>query len=218
MGIPTLSFPIEDGIKVAYKRLAGMHGEFNPLNLRLANELVTDTFVENAKRSLDEVAGMPMYLSGLRGTVADIAVEAQHAVANKGVKAVFVDAFKDIATRSDGVEGDNATIAGLCAMARRLNIQVVVTHHVRKNPSSMKGVDPRRAWTIEPSDLRGSGRLWDDARMVIALQMWPNGSIVNEREQFDYNLHLMKVNHGYAGFYFPVIRSVGGTWDEIQNI
>ena len=131
--------------------------------------------------------------------------------AKHGIEAVFVDAFKDVARRANGVEGDNEVIAGCCEMAHRLKVRVILTHHVRKASSGLK--DNRWAtWNIDPADLRGSGRVWDDSRMVIALQMYPEGS--QEQETFNYQLHLMKANHGLGGRRSPVERSKWMTWHE----
>ena len=154
----------------------------------------------------------PLYLHGPAGVdYRTISAVVQKYVAKHQVKAVFIDAFKDLG--SDGsVERDNAIVSTLAGMARRWNLFVILCHHVRKSPS---GMDAKESWYIRKDDLRGTGRLWDDARMVMILQQKPNG--LADGDPFDFQLQVAKNNKGKSGFSVEVMRREYLAWVELKQ-
>jgi replicative DNA helicase len=214
-GSSTLIFPMEDGVDGAYKRLACMHSGQNAFKLRMGR---ADSWeIERAvKGGRDLFENHPLYLSNLRGTASDIALAVQRYRNKHGVDAVFIDAFKDMRPRVMGNEGDNDSISILADMAARYKLRVIVSHHIRKSPSQLKG-DPS-AWEITKDDLRGSARLWDDPRMIIFLQQRPKASYDVGDDPFTFQLHVAKSNHGKIGLRQSVVRLPTLEWDETTEV
>lgn len=206
-GIPCAVFPFEDGMQMAYERLAGMDADVSVFGIHIGHG--TQDHVDRLERGLDRVMTMPIHVCDRRGTISDIAMEAQRLKARNGIQAVFLDSFKDISRGAEGVEGDNEVMSGIVALAHRLNIPVIVGHHVRKAPSALKA-NTWESWHIGKDDLRGSGRLWDDSRSVIALQMYPD-----KVGGWEYYFHQMKSNHGIANCRQRIERTGSLLWKEI---
>ena len=76
-------------------------------------------------------------------------------------------------------------------------------------------MDATESWYIRKDDLRGTGRLWDDARMVIILQQKPNGRM--DGDPFDFAMQVAKNNKGKSGFDFGVVRRDCLAWAEVKE-
>jgi len=170
--------------------------------------------IERALEGLRQVRQLPIRVISSRMSIGDMAIAAQRENAKGQLSAIFIDAFKDIPLETGGVEGENYIMGKVVTMAHRLNVPIVMSHHVRKSPATLKGQNPYHAWNIEAQDLRGSSRLWDDARMVIILQQYPTTEQPVGADEFTYQLHVAKANHGISGVRVAVERDTTLRWFE----
>ena len=202
-GWPSLVFPFEDGNRIAIARLACMDAQESAFRLRLGKS--TDLELERAQRAARGLLDHSVYLHGRSCGMDEVFAVAQHHVVHKGVKAVFLDAFKDIKGMKDN-RGQDETIGEIKEMAGRLDVPVVLTHHIRKQSTAMKS-EPGLVNKIMRDDIKGSGGFWDNPRMVMALQAYPTvqkdsfGNI-----QYDLELEVLKSNNGVSGMKQKVIR------------
>ena len=214
LGIPTLMFPLEDNAEIALRRLGCMEAGVNPLRMDTGRASRED--IDRAKAGTEAVLKLPIILSDASGTMSDLAVAAQQAKARKGVRAVFVDGFKDVKRVGQGADSESACMNDIKDAAKRLRLPLILSHHVRKPPS---GEYSERAWRITQHDILGTGNMWNSARMVLALQAIPekfrsshntnlgkDGWISVDTQQFDYAIEVLKTNHGQAGLRVPVER------------
>lgn len=217
-GWPSVYFPFEDLDTGAYRRLACMRAGVSPFKLMMGRGEGDE--LERAKRGLADALASPLIVDSERGTVRDIGARVQRYVAKHGVKAVFVDAMKDIESSKDGIERDNEIIEGLDKIAKRHRIAVIATHHVRKSPATATDY---QAWHIDRADLKGSGRIWDTARQVIALQMYPKIKgkkypRITQGSAFQYFWQVLKNNNGLAHVRHELHRRYTLEWEEINDI
>lgn len=186
-GIPCGWFAFEDGDQIAWSRAAAIGGGFSLYDVErgIASEGVRGL----AGQSLDEAVKLPIEVIGTRGmTVEVVRSEIARGCAALGWQAVFVDGFKDIArsSRRDALAEEARISSILCDTAEQFGPAIVVVHHVRKQyPSRDVEADPDTDITME--DVRGSSRITDDARMVLALQVQ------------SYRLHCLANNYGPCG-------------------
>ncbi len=196
-GWPSLVFSFEDGIKGAMQRQVGMAVGVDPFRLRTGKASRDD--IDRAKIALRCIEDLHFVEQACR--VEQMFSIAQHHVVKRGVRAVFVDAFLDIAGEKD-TAGMDHTMDGLVHIARRLHVPLVVAHHVRKTQPS-QNVKDLRQWLITRNDLRGSGRLWDCAKgMVLILQAVPRPGAeptLDGEAKMDYCIEVSKSNFGPAG-------------------
>jgi len=201
-GIPALLFPLEDGEKLAWMRIACMHAGVEPLELRVPGRATREK-VDKCRESLEYVQSLPLYVSAYSHTVNDLYLEAQRHVIRHGVKMVGLDAFKDVKKIGHGAEGEADTINAISAVTKRLNVPTILSHHVRKPPAG----DWRKAsWHISQFDLLGSSNLWSTPRMVLALQKYPlhPPTETSADTEYEYRMDLLKSNHGRAGRVSPI--------------
>lgn len=210
-GFPSLVLPMEDGVDEAYRRLSYMSSDKDAFRVSVGRCRRED--LDSVKTAGRAWRDTPLYLHGGAGVdYRTLPAVVQKYVAKHGVRAVFVDAFKDLG--SDGsVEIDNLIMSSLAGMARRWNLYFIVNHHVRKTPPATAGGE---AWYIRKDDLRGSGRIWDDARMVMILQQRPS-KCEDGGDPFDFRLQVAKNNKGRSGFDMPVTRKPSLAWVEIPK-
>jgi len=185
-GVPCVDFAFEDGEEVTWKRILANH--LSIPDWAMDTGRVNEDDIKTLEERGHEVMDLPVYIEGRRGMSAS-AIEARvtKLVMTKGVRAVFVDGFKDV--RRDynkSVYEDERISTSLCNMAERLNIAVVVVHHIVKEGSKKEGLKQQEDFTSE--DIRGSGRIVDDARMVLVLQLDP------------YRLHCIRANNAPTGW------------------
>lgn len=206
IGVKLAWLPLEDGCRRTWARVAGIEGDFSTFELDIG-KADSDT-LELARESFDRVQTWPIFMEDKPMTVEQICLWATMQKTKHDIDVLFIDAFKDILRDDHDVLGDNRCSQQIVALAKRLDIPILVNNHVRK-----QGVDPRQTQTrITEQDIRGSGRIGDDARQIVILQNWVEGSI--DRYEFD----IIKNNYGPTGRY-PLIRiSNRAKWIEPLQI
>ena len=192
--IPVAACCFEDGVERTWQRLAGIHGDFSVFNLDVGNS--TEEDVLRADQALLSIQRAPIYLEDRPMSADQILAWAMRQKAKHGIKVLFIDAFKDIARRDFDVLGDNEISQAIAHGAKRLDLPIVVYHHMRKQ-------DTRDAsgGRLTKDDIRGSGRIMDDCRQAILLQ----AVIDKGTGKWDYEFELVKNNFGPTGS-FPMIR------------
>lgn len=182
IGVPCGYMPLEDGVRRALGRLAGIEGDFSTFMRDQGKSSEAD--IVHSQASFDRILAMPIHMSEGPFTVDQICAWAVMAKSRWAIKMLFVDAFKDILRDDHEVAGDNSISQTLCALAKRLDIHILVSHHVRKTDPSA------RSTKLTGQDIRGSGRLYDDARQVMIIQHEVIGG------EWEFTLDLCKNNYG----------------------
>lgn len=194
MGYRVAWLPLEDGCRRTWARVAGIEGNFSTFKLDIGQ--ADDQLLKLAGDSLDTVKSWPIFMEDQPMTIEQICAWATMQKAKNKIDVLFLDAFKDILREDHDVLGDNQCSQQIAAMAKRLNIPILVNHHVRKQNTT----DPRQQVVkLTEQDIRGSGRLSDDARQIIILQNYVENGIDK------YAFHIIKNNYGPVGEY-PMIR------------
>lgn len=178
--IPTSYLAMEDGAERAWARTASCYGSYSEWRMAMGGPgkvVTSDREMEHARKCLEYVTSLPIYIDGKRGmTISEIKSKASQLKGQYGIEALWIDGFKDIRReRSDEMVESARISAGLCDIAESLDIKVISTHHVTKESS--KGGDD-----LVLEDVRGSGVILDDARMVIFLQ--PSGKLDCRKNNF----------------------------------
>jgi len=180
-GIRVGWLPIEDGAERTWKRLAGIEGDFSVF-LRDKGES-TDHHLSVANSALERVMSWPIFMADSFMDIHKIRSWATTLKAKEDIQVLFIDGFKDIlrsGKMGNSVDEDNYLSTSICAIARALRIPVLVVHHIVKGTEGDKiGLD----------NIRGSGRIIDDARTVLILQ----------NDGLTYSLDIAKNNHGPEG-------------------
>lgn len=214
---PVLYMPFEDTIATAYKRMACMDCGVSIMRMRMGE--CHNEELAQAKASLARIRDSAIIPSDKRMTSKEIAAYAQRIHARKGICAIFIDALKDI-SRAEGMRaGDNNAIdeekmETLTTLAKRIEVPIVCAHHIRKKPVAQGG----NRWdseNITKDDVKGAGRIWDDARMVLALQQYTEA---NEKTPPKYQFQVLKANHGQAGEFtrMDVVRDHSLRWTVLK--
>jgi len=185
IGMPAADLAFEDGAEITWGRIIGNYGSLSPWRLSIGQG--SDEQINVAEEHGKIVAGFPIYIDGRRGMTVDaVGAWAARAVKKWGIQVLFVDGFKDIRRQSkDDLVEDARISSRLCDIAERLKIAVVVVHHVRKAGGEDTEGRPR---PFTPEDIRGNGRIVDDARMVLILQVEP------------YRLECIRSNNSPTGY------------------
>lgn len=193
MGYKVGWLPLEDGCKRTWGRVAGIDGGFSTFRLDTGNG--DAELLDLAFKSLDRVQSWPIFMEDTPMTVEQICAWATMQKTKNAIDVLFIDAFKDILREDHDVLGDNKCSQLIAALAKRLDIPILINHHVRK-----AGADPRAQPTkLTEQDIRGSGRLSDDSRQILILQNYVE-------DGYDkYELDIIKNNYGPTGSY-PLIR------------
>ena len=179
--IPCAVFPFEDGNDITWGRIAASHGQYSTWELDTGR--AKEEVISEASTCLDLVTKLPIFIEGRRGMdISAIRAAVARGVSKHGWQFVVLDGFKDIARREriDPNSEDARISAGICDMAEQFDVSVMVVHHIKKIGNRRDG----DSFTME--DIRGSGRICDDARMVIVLQS-------------DFRLEALKNNYGPTG-------------------
>lgn len=200
-GIPHGYLPFEDGLERTWARLAGMEADVNVFSLDTG--MSTPEMIEKIRWGLETVMELPIYMDEKHMTAGQIVTWATRMKAKYGIKFLIVDAFKDILRSARSVEEDDGISQSLCQLARRLNIPILVNHHVRKQSTQFS----KETW-LKMDDVRSSGLITSDARQLILLQ----SEDVEGTENFFFEI--AKNNYGPTGVY-PMVRvSRRCRWDE----
>ena len=187
-GMPIGVCPFEDGPPRFMARNASLLGKFSSF---LADQGgLSDRELDSALASVDEAFALPIYWTDKRVTAGELTAWAVQAKARHGIKALFLDAFKDILTSGKSNEDDILLCSQITHLAERLDIPVIVTAHLRKTESDI----------ITRRDIRGSSRIDDDAKLVCAIQE-VTGEDGEPANRFD----ILKSNHGPL-FHVPIVK------------
>lgn len=201
LGVPVGWLAFEDGRKRTIARVAGIRSDVNVFGLD-TGMAGRDTY-QKAVVGLDDVLKLPLYIEDRHMTSGEIVTWATRMVAKYGIKVLFADAFKDIIRSERTTAEDDAMSQTLVRGARRLDIPIVVSHHVRKQDVQQK----KDAW-LRDDDVRGSGQITQDARQVILIQ----SKIVDGEEEFYFEIR--KNNYGATGLFRMQRISNRCTWQE----
>jgi replicative DNA helicase len=200
--------PWEDTSEMFFRRMACMMSLINSFSMDKG--LITADDLERYYVALEELKKLHIYSEDQHMNIEQLAAWAISTKARHKVDVIILDAFKDILRGNDsyGVEGDDRISNMLCAMARRLNVSLLVNFHVRKGQT---GNDTKR---LTMDDIRGSGRLMSDARQLIILQNEID-TVGNEHFSFD----IVKQNFGPSGSGVPMIRHAErGKWEVRKEL
>ncbi|HUU97479.1 MAG TPA: DnaB-like helicase C-terminal domain-containing protein [Phycisphaerae bacterium] len=162
-GVPVAVFPLEDGCDRFLARCAGEAGGFSTFKAD-TGRMGGRHELDRAIAMLHETGKLPLHLDDDPPTVEQLALKAMQMKARHGIKILFLDAWKDLVLPTEKsrsiTEIENGMSGALCQLARRLHIPLVVAHHVKKVEKHVIGLN----------DVRGTGRIVDDARQVVILQ------------------------------------------------
>jgi hypothetical protein len=174
LGIPTLDCCFEDGIEISKGRCASV-GRYNLAELmnggRFVNEFgawkwyaTMPDRISLAEKCMRELDALPMYWHQRRVAPKDMITMVSEYVRKHKIACVFIDGAKDM-LRPSGKHNDcgfeEETSQALVDMAQRLDIAVVVIHHLTKIPADV---------LVTEGSIRGSGNIISDCRSVYALQ------------------------------------------------
>jgi len=182
--IPTLDCCFEDGIEIAKGRCASI-GKYSVSDLMNGGRFVNESGhwrwiptsikqIELSEQCLREIDSLPMYWHQKRARPKDMISIVSKFVKRNGVQCVFIDGAKDM-LRPTGKYNDcgfeEEASQALVDMAQRLNVAVIVIHHLTKIPKDS---------LITVGNIRGSGNIVSDCRSVYALQGGGDGQSLNE--------------------------------------
>jgi len=174
IGTPTLDMCFEDGIEIARMRCASI-GKFCSSDLMNGGRYVkvgdkwewwknTEDDISKMEKALRELDTLPMYWHERRVAPNNLLSTVSEYVNRHKIECVFIDGAKDM-LRPSGKYNDcgfeEETSQTIVDMAQRLNIAVVVIHHLTKlSPNEL----------ITEGNVRGSGNIVSDCRSIYALQ------------------------------------------------
>lgn len=192
-GVKVAWLPLEDGISRGYQRAACYLGGINSFSVDRG--FLSPDQTDRYFKALDEAKALPLLVEDQRMTIDALATWAISVKARQGMDVLIIDAFKDILRDSHDTEGDDKLSQGLCDLARRLDVALLVSHHVRKSH------DDSPDKKLKSDSIRGSARLHYDARQVFILQNWKD-----EFGNDQYSFQCDKQNYSADGWEVPMIR------------
>jgi replicative DNA helicase len=211
-GIPGCYMPYEDGNIITMRRSACMRAKVS--TWRYMRGAVNADEHERVAAAARQLIASPLHYLGKRGmTAKQINLAVARGVAKHGWRFVVLDGAKDIKKlRGMGRnESDDATSQILCDCADKHNIAMIVVHHIRKD--NVEG--QRKDLTLD--DVKGSGGITDDARMVCILERKKNKLSTKEKKLWDYSLHAAKTNHGPSARIHLTVNEDTGTFKSEQQ-
>lgn len=174
IGIPALDCPYEDGEFIARSRCASIGsysagrlirgGSYIKYNDEWKWDKVRPDEIAVAERSLRRQDELPMFWDEERVTPDRLKSKLAFYAEKHGVQAVFLDGAKDI-TRPSGSHNDTGFDEEIsCAVvsaARELDIAIISVYHLTKLAQDE---------LIKSTNIRGSGNIVSNSRLVYALQ------------------------------------------------
>ncbi|HOW69807.1 MAG TPA: replicative DNA helicase [Phycisphaerae bacterium] len=163
--IPVGFFSMEMSKLAIAQRLLCMRAEVNAQHLR--RNMVSEADISKLQAASEVLASMPMFVDDTPGmSVLELRAKTRRLYQRHKIQIIFIDYLQLM--RSPGrVESRQVEVAdisrGLKALARELNIPVVVMAQLNRNPEGRTGNRPAL------SDLRESGAIEQDADVVILL-------------------------------------------------
>lgn len=185
--IPAAAFVFEDGVERTMARVASIAGNFSAYERDIGNS--SDLHIESARSALNTVRQYPIFYEERSMNVKQLRATLTRLKVDHNIQCAFVDGQKDL--RDDHDRWDTNRVERYmsqhqCETAKMLDIALVAVHHITK-------IDPNVA--ITNNNIRGSGLIVADARMVIALQ----NSTDKNGNAFDFRFDLIKTNFTRTG-------------------
>ncbi len=190
-GIPALDCPFEDRVMIAKMRAASV-GRFSSSDLLRGGKYIpsgngydwvptTDKDVEVARQSLAEMDELPMYWFDERCAPRDLKSKLAEYVDRYGIQIAFIDGVKDLLRPSGKYNDtgfDEEASATIVEAASDLDIALVTIHHLTKLEDGA---------LIKSPNVRGSGNIVSNARLVYALQGDKHGAGLDKYFDSDQN-------------------------------
>lgn len=199
-GIPATSFCLEDGIELTMARMASCRGKYS--HMKMSQGRGRPDWYKLAAESLDVVKAYPVEFVSKKMTIHEIRNRLYSDKETRSIQLAIIDGFKDILRPGDKYN-DTGTeeylSQQLTDIARRLDIAIVVVHHLQKIQDGEQ---------ISLTNIRGSAQIVNDCRVAWALQdcvQWNDGEkakygfALNEHEDGTpaiYAFHVLKITQG----------------------
>jgi replicative DNA helicase len=238
MGIPAAYFPYEDGVRQARKRMAANYAGIAPFFYERGSSQIP---VASFDAAMEAANKLPIQVVSCRGmTTRKLKTEITRLKAMHDCKLFVVDGFKDI-PKSKGeneTARENQTSQELCDVAESQDIALCSIMHMKKGQAFEKYCSECRTKLptkrVEEDDLRGSGRIVDDARLLMAINRWSvpitpemHDMVFSHAEKdqgwwYEYDLDIIKSNNTPLGtaefdFYFPYHRAMEGKRKDVYK-
>lgn len=164
-GIPVAFFSMEMSKQSVAQRLLCARARVN--SHRVRRNMVSEEDIQELQQACAELSDMPLYVDDTPGMSAlELRAKTRRLHQRHGIKAVFID-YLQLMHGPAKIESRQQEVAqisrGLKALARDLNIPVVVMAQLNRNPEGRTDKKPIL------SDLRESGAIEQDADVVILL-------------------------------------------------
>ena len=199
-GVSVGYLPFEDGVERTWARVAGINGGYSTFKMDTSPRPDECSFAE---QHLEIVMKFPIQMEDRPMTADQIMAWSIHQHVKNKIKLLVIDAFKDIKRMSRDVAEDDQMSQTITQIARRLNIPVWISHHVRKKEGDNRDVK------LTNDDIRGSANIVNDCRQLILLQNW------KENDMMMFSFDLAKANNGPSGMSIPMERKSNmNTWIE----
>jgi replicative DNA helicase len=147
------------------QRLLCSHGRVDSHKLRRG--MLTELEIQSLASVCDELANVPLYVDDTPGmSVLELRAKSRRLKARYNIQVIFVDYLQLMHSpgRTESRQQEVSEISrGLKALARELNVPVVVMAQLNRNPEGRTDNRPRM------SDLRESGAIEQDADVIMLL-------------------------------------------------
>jgi len=198
LGIPFGYFCFEDGNIDTMRRMAAMTAgvsSFDAIRGKL-NEVDEGLLVRAVN---DTVQHWPIGWQGRRGMgISDIEAATLRGVLRYGWQGIILDGFKDI--KREHLHNinldDDLRSNGLCNIADRHGIACISVHHITKAAGRQQKTEDHR---LSLEDLKGSGGILNDARMVWLWQCKREVDLAGQEKLSEFELECAKSNNGKTG-------------------
>jgi len=162
---PVAFFSLEMSKQSVVQRLLCSVGRVDSHKLRRG--MLSDSDLQKLATVVDELADIPLYVDDTPGmSVLELRAKARRLRTRFQIEAIFID-YLQLMHSPDSRESRQAEVSaisrGLKALARELNIPVVVMAQLNRNPEGRTDGRPRM------SDLRESGAIEQDADVIMLL-------------------------------------------------
>ena len=201
-GIPVGYLPFEDGLERTWARLGGIEGKYSTFRMDTG---ASEAECSVAEQYIEQVMKYPIHMEDRPMTADQVMAWAIHQKVKNKIQLLVIDAFKDLRRKTRDVAEDDSMSQTITQIARRLNIPVWISHHVRKLDTSTKSQDKLTA-----DDIRGSANIVNDARSLIVCQNWKD-----EHDNMCFSFDVVKNNNGPCPVSIPMERvSKHNYWRE----
>ena len=162
---PTAFFSMEMSKQAVVQRILCSRGRIDSHKLRRG--MLNDTEIQHLQSVCNELHDVPLFIDDTPGmSVLELRAKARRLKLREKIQVVFVDYLQLMHSpgRSESRQQEVSEISrGLKALARELNIPVVVLAQLNRNPEGRTDNRPRM------SDLRESGAIEQDADVIMLL-------------------------------------------------